>query len=237
MILALQFYEGDVYIAKALTRLICDLETNLRTNVTFCAAAARGTNEHAIRDIEQIATPTFKNVIVLRHKRFGDGWPVGPNNLWFETMMRLNKMRGKLKEEWVLTIEADCIMMRRDWLNIMVELCQIAEEKKALAIGHHHGAPKTHINGNGIFHIDIVRERNLDEGDGIGGWDVWNARKLLPVSIDTPMIHQIYRIRQAKRERIAEITKQGQRPALFHGIKGMLGIDAVRWMMATGQLK
>lgn len=233
MIIALQVYEGDVFIAKELVRLICDIQPEDGCDVPWVISAARGTNRHAVMDMTRMLSEVFSKVSVINGTRFGSGWPNGPNDLWFETMMRLKQRKSD--ERWVLTIEPDCIPMKSDWIERISREAVKAEESGVMAIGHLHGEPKTHLNGNAIFDIDIVEDLHLDEGDGIGGWDVLNAPKILPHALDTPEICQIYRIRHIKPEKVATIQKNGNRPSLFHGIKGMLGIEGVRWMIANGK--
>lgn len=234
MIIALQCCHHDVYIALELTRLICDIEEKKRGDVTFAISPTRFVNKHAVEEIAAIARTRFSHVFTVKNTRFGTGWPNGCNDLWFETMMRLRMDRKKLIGGWVLTIEPDCIPMRPDWINRMIGL--IGNRRNgALAIGHIHGEPKTHLNGNALFDLDIVHRLKLTEGDGIGGWDVMNRKEIMPYCEDTDEFYQIYRIRHIKPERVARLAKNGHRPSIFHGIKGTLGIEAVRWMMANNQ--
>lgn len=237
MILALQFCQKDVFIAKELVRLIVEIEQAnhlVNADLPFVLSAARNTNEFAIKEMEAELHRAFSKVIVIRGKRFGDGWPCGPNDLWFETMMRLQQMSKKLKDNWVLTFEPDCIPLRRDWIaNLKRESIRCALTQN-LGIGHLHNLPHTHINGNAIFRLDIVQKLNMNEGDGIGGWDVCNRAIMMPQVMDTDEIYQIYRLRYFRPEQSLTLLKNGRRPSLFHGIKGMLGIDAVRWMMQNG---
>jgi hypothetical protein len=236
MILALQISEHDAWIGLELVKLICEIEPTKRSDVWFVLAHTRFVNKFTVEDIVAEAKKKFTHVMVIAGKRHGQGWPVGCNDLWFEMMMRLQQVRKKLPHKWIATIEPDCIPLRSYWLDTFIDLTNSVSDQ-ILGIGHIHGVPKSHLNGNAIFDLDIVKKLNLEEGDGMSGWDVWNRRAMMPHVIDTDEIYQIYRIKYFRPEQSLDLLKFGNRPALFHGIKGMLGIEAVRWMIANGHFK
>lgn len=240
--IALQVWEGDAQIGKRLTKLICDIEPERRGDIEFIVSARRGTNAFAVNDIAETAKLKFENVRVIQCKDYASGWPNGSNRLWAETMMRILQMReaGKIASDGILTFEADCIPLRPDWLNVLAEEWRTRKPGK-LCVGHAHvwdGDPKhepTHINGNAIFHAEILAKHPIMNGsDASAGWDAYHGNLLLQIGQDSPFICQSYRLKNVTRGQVESFSKHGQTPALYHGLKNGIGIDVVESMMNDG---
>lgn len=240
MILALQLSPYDVFIGKELMKLICDIEPTKRDDVEICISARRDTNKFAIADIVEVAKTKFKVVHKLFGKRRSDGWPIACNDLWAETMMNLSMMKdsGGTQAEAVLTFEADCVPLRPDWINQLKSAWHTAKCRGLRVAGHMHrhvkDGPITHINGNAIFEIGLMKDfPEMNGSDPLKGWDVEHAKVLLSIGMDTPFIHQLYRIKDIDLKTLTEIRKKNRIPALFHGIKNGVGIPLVRQIMGT----
>lgn len=233
--IALQIYNGDAWIGLRLVKLICSFE-KFRDDIEFIVSARRGTNPDVVADIVKVASTKFKSVSVIKGKRFGDGWPLGPNDLWAETMMRVSQLHGagKIKSSGVLTVESDCIPLRPGWLDALADEWSVAS-KSHECLGHAHGDPPTHINGNAIFACDVtIKHPELNGSDSRSGWDAYHGKLLLQIGKDTPLIYQRYRITEITRAEVEAIRKDGQIPALFHGIKKGIGIEIIEEMIADG---
>lgn len=229
-------------IGKRLTKLICDIEPERRSDIEFIVSARRGTNAFTVNDIAEIAKTKFETVRVIQCKRFGTGWPSGPNDLWAETMLRCGQLHEsrKIHSDGILTFEADCIPLRPDWLNVLSEEWRNREHGK-LCVGHAHiwnGDPKgepTHINGNAIFHVDLLAKHPIMNGsDATVGWDAYHGGLLLKIGQDTFAISQHYRMKDVARFQVESFRKHGKICALFHGLKGLAGIDAIQAMIDDG---
>jgi len=232
--IALQVCPLDVWIAHRLARLICSFEIN-HSDIEFIISARRDTNPAAIEELQKIVSDTFENVQVIRGKRYGTGWPLGPNDLWQETMMRVSQLAdaGKITASGVLTFESDCIPLRPDWLDVLASEWEQAEREGFWCVGHVHGEPPTHINGNAIFSVHVTdRHAPLNGCDSRQGWDAYHGDLLLNIGKDTNAIYQRYRIKNISRKEVEEIRKNEQIPALFHGIKRFDGLQAVEDMIA-----
>jgi ADP-heptose:LPS heptosyltransferase/glycosyltransferase involved in cell wall biosynthesis len=223
--------------ARELVKLIVEIEPEPRPDIEFALCVSRSVNRPYVLDVMRLVSQRFKNNFVIRSHRFGGGWPMGCNDLWQETMMQLHALSrsGHIKSDGVLTFEPDCIPLRPDWLNKLKEAWRIAKDAKKLVTGHAHNNPHTHINGNAIFHINLMgMHEGLKDCDALAGWDIYHAPFFLRVGLDTPMIFQRYRIQDISIPEIRAIRKDDQVPALFHGIKTMAGIENIRRMLISG---
>jgi hypothetical protein len=242
VILALQCYPGDSHHALELTKLIADIEPQPRNDVLFCLAHRKDTPEAHVKAIIEAAATKFP-VHVVAGKRNGTGWPVGPNDLWSEAMLRISLARKDKRWPYtaVLTFEADCIPLRTDWINVLKANWSAAHEAGHHVCGHAHesdpGKPPDHINGNGIFRIGLCKTfPELAGSSAAAGWDAFHGQLLMKLACDTDAIYQVYGLRDYDRARIESINKNGFIPALFHGTKGAEGIRIARAMLRDGAL-
>lgn len=244
--LMLQVYSEDVWIGQRLARLICSIDKS-RDDIDFIVSARRGTNPDAVRQLADIARKTFRNVQVINGKRYGVGWPLGCNDLWQEGMMRAEQLykAGKITAKGILTFESDCIPLRPDWIDALEAEWAAVHKERKLCVGHAHSFqnkqnpavmdPPTHINGNAIFHVNATSIFPELNGCPSGsGWDAWHGELLLKIGRDTNMIYQKYRIQEATRDQVEGLRKNGEIPALFHGIKKTDGLAAVEAMVEDG---
>lgn len=237
MIIALQCCPLDAHHALELTRLICDIELNKRADVEYCIACRKDTPPELVGAMRAVALEKFTVCHVVAGKRTGVGWPVGPNDLWAETMMRLSILRkeGKTAMPAVLTFEPDCVPLRTDWLDILLATWVGAASRGKLVVGNNHD--DTHINGNAIFKVDITKQYpELNGADAAAGWDAYHGELLLKLGEDTDAIMQMYQMRSYTRATLECARKRGFIPALFHGTKGADGLRFVRAMWRDGAL-
>lgn len=241
--ICLQVCPKDCFLGLRLVKLICSIEPKKRSDIEFIVSARRDTNPITVQEIAVTAEAKFESVQIVHGKRFGTGWPMGCNDLWQETMMRVSMMvgAGKLTARGVLTFEADCLPLRPDWLDRLIDEWEIAQKKGKLVCGHAHlwtGRPDeqaTHINGNAIFAYNVTSIfGELNGCDSKSGWDAYHGKLLLSIGYDSVAICQKYRIPRITRVELEEIRKRGQIPAMFHGIKGETGLQAVEEMVADG---
>jgi hypothetical protein len=241
MILALQCCPVDSAQALELTRLICDIEPVQRKDDEFCISVRRDTAPEHFHEMARLAAVKFSWVHVIINQRAGVGWPEGPNDLWAETMMRLSLMQraGKTKQIAALTFEADCVPLRTDWINVLRRAWQETQDDLTKwVVGHAHGEPPDHINGNAIFRIGMLRKYPvLYNSDKRKGWDAAHGDLLLKLGRDTDAITQLYNLRDYDRELLEGVRKGGVVPALFHGTKGLDGVRIVREMLHDGTLE
>lgn len=235
LLLALQVYPGDFDQATELCRLISDIEPRRRRDIEFALFVTREVTQDMIDDLNHILSTKF-TFTVIRSKRFGKGWPAGPNDLWQEGMRQMLQTNGIYKKGWthILTFEPDCIPMRPDWINCLVEECRrmdVQQKDVCGAVCESENPARIHINGNALFRVDIVSRHPILSGAG-GPWDFFHRGLLLSLGIDSNFIDQRYGDKETHSvEFFEEIRKNGQRLAFLHGLKDPQNIEAVRQML------
>lgn len=240
IIIALQMCPIDAMEAVELVRLIAANETTRREDFEFAIVARKDTDPALVAEALSLARRRFTVVHEIWGKRNEVGWPDGCNALWQEGMMRCSILakERKSKADCVLTMEADCVPLRRDWLNVIKEVWR-SRFPGTEFIGHIHQADDDvhrHLNGNALIDISALRKHPELNGAGDGGWDFVHRKLILKTTQDSDFFFQIYKMANPTRKNLEFIRKNGKVPALFHGTKGLAGIEIVNAMLADGSL-
>jgi hypothetical protein len=169
----------------------------------------------------QIAlTKRFPKTTSFRAPRYANGWPAGPNALWFSVMEHAASLaqRKMTQCEGILTFEPDCVPARRDWLEV---LDQAYANRSAPVVGNvHRSEIPAHINGNSIFPIDLVTTfPDLLKCPMTVAWDFFHRELFMSMAEDSPYLTQYYHRVNLTKEEFIGMQKHGQRPALLHGVK------------------
>jgi hypothetical protein len=177
----------------------------------------------------------FPKVTSYRARRFAQGWPAGPNALWFSTMEYAAELynRGQTQCEGILTFEADCVPARRDWMSVLEKAYS---ERKAPIVGNlHRSDVPDHINGNSIFPIDLLAVfPELAKCPLTAAWDFFHREFFLGMAEDSPFLTQYYARRNLTKEEFVGLRKAGMRPALLHGVKDPSARQLARFFL-TGK--
>lgn len=223
ILLALQYWEGDRARAGELARFIADLEAEPRTDADLLLSA-RFDSGH---DPEVVAHVSKKfRTFTARGRSTLTGYPDGSFGLWHDTV---TSVRDRCKSgEWptydcVLTFEADCTPMCRDWVPRLLEAWKAGTaDRDRIALGQlwpAPGCPYPHINGNllvsgGMDHLDrLVAWRAKPKL----AWDVGIYPMLRDHgAVGTPAISSFY-VRHAA-DRWFDYTT-GRGAVFFHGDK------------------
>lgn len=245
LILNLQYWDGDKVQAMALARLLADLEPIKRTDVTFLFSARfdSSIDEETVRYVSQ----KF-NVRTFKGRKHETGWPAGPNGLFRESFtycigLSREKGRNKIDADAVMFMEADCVPLHREWLNMLLAEWKSCG-KKVLGPWLKKGdAGCEHINGNCIIALDLYF-KIVGECGQQGGWDATCANIMLPNGHPSRLMFSDYGLGKpgynewkgcdylfaAKRYTSPTNALYGQDlfPAWYHGPKIMAGIECVR---------
>ncbi len=245
---------GDVVAAMDLTRLIADIQDEPRSDCYFMVIFRRDTPRDRVATCVNNLSEKFR-AEAFQARNYGTEWPYGANQLWNSTMCevegRFNEHQkspksGRFPYNGVLTFEADCVPMRRDWISALTQewnsrviaAGEWGPEEEDVENGKVVGYPKVellgheesdHINGNAIFRTDFTKRHTLRYTTNLA-WDTYNGKLLKRVGLDTNLIHQNYRRKTIRREEIPLLTKNGVTPALFHGLQDNVGRDARKFM-------
>lgn len=231
LILCIQYCPLDEAEAHHLCKLLVDLEPEKRSDVEFAVSIRRDSDVSKAQELVKLLETKFQKVHFHRCTRSGKGWPHGCNDLWFDTMTwgyELLKHR-QTRASGIFTFEADNVPLKRDWINILAKEWKERGEGVHV-VGNKSDDPSPHINGNGIFALDLYERypAKMTGCSGTQGWDMYIAKTFLPVSKDSSELFQVYKMQDITRESLDAIKKNGNTPAFFHGTKGTTAIDLQR---------
>ena len=230
-LLVISFYDGDHDHAVALANLIHDLqaERNKDTDILFY-------RRHDAREMEPhiVEKMKAKFMRVMTHqcqRRNARGHPYGCNEMWYALveMMRIPKWTSEYYA--FFNLEPDCTPLCPDWIAKVSAEYRRNEAEGFAAIGHIKDNPIRHLNGAAVYSTDFFSKAggmDLVGGSASVGYDVNHAKRILPVSADTPLIGGRWGIASVTDAELWAYTKDGGEVAVFHGAKDSSPIDAVR---------
>lgn len=228
ILLALQFWERDREQGMAAARLIADLEPRHNDRADFLFAA-RFDAKHDNATVEHVSkkfnTFTFTN----RHRR-EEGWPAGPNALWFGTLDHIYDYgtAGKMPEyKAILTFEPDCVPVVPHWINALHSAWDSVSGKGIKTLGHllqYPPQPKVrfHINGNALFSGELSFLHHIARKIGgcppSSGWDFFLAPEFKKLGwSDTKVIRSHWNAQTCSAPFMDRITNEGC--VFLHGVK------------------
>lgn len=222
LVIALQFWEGDRDAAMRNAVRIADNEPKFREDVIFMFVA-RFDCPHDIA-VAKYVGQKFKTEMYTGFRR-GKGWPHGCNELWCDLMQE--SIRRTRSGEWegvdgILTFEADCVPVRRDWLDVLRKAWDEALAQNKMVLGHWlpEPAPLGHINGNAIFDPNIAIKLGLVGCSSETGWDFHWGPKFAPHAVKSDLIRMYYHCDGVPESWfVAPGENNGEIPAMIHGIK------------------
>lgn len=233
MLLALQYYKGDMDQAMKLARLIADNEPK-RCKLAEFAFCARYDTEFDDDTIEYVA----KKFRVHQYKstRKAVGWPNGCNALWHATTQWAFEKKIKDRELWdsILTFEADCLPLHRDWIFILNEKFKLYGRK---VLGCHIPNPEgcrnpLHVNGNAVFPIEMVQTLRIHSTPTGASWDVYHSKAIMKISVDDGCIKSEHGTRhEVTAETLLKPSKNHASPIFHHGCKHESGLKIAREML------
>jgi hypothetical protein len=233
VLFALQVCPIDCMAGLELAQLIAEIPVT-DIGVEWLIAYRADTPVDRVMRTQITLSKKYPKVQSYRAHRYAQGWPGGPNALWFSTMEYAAQLsaRGLTKCEGVLTFEADCVPARRDWLEV---LDQAYATRKAPIVGNLHKSPiPDHINGNSIFPIDLLAlHPELPKTTPLTtAWDFHNRELFLSMAEDSPYLTQYYQRRFLTKQEFIDLRKAGERPALLHGVKDTTARQLARFFLA-----
>lgn len=161
MILALQYYEGDLEKAMLLARLIADLEPRWRQDVLLALVCQPGTPLTAdVKDTLR-RCETKMPVEYVVSPRGAKGWADGSGQLWTGTMETFTKKSkdGTCNHDSIFTFDgSDGVPLHNNWIDLLM-----AEHDNTLKSGKmvtgtdpNDGHSPHHINGNMILQLALM---------------------------------------------------------------------------------
>lgn len=255
------FGKGDIGAAVELTELIASIEDDFRTDCIFMCVFSKKSPQDLRNACVANLSKKFKATGYIA-RNDAEGHPYGSNMLWLSALteaegqwndhQKVPKNKGMFPCNGVLTFEADCVPLHRNWISMLTNEWNqrvIAEGEwsddeadpernrnagwpKYEVMGHRDNQPgNEHINGNMILRPDI-RQRHtwVTRFTTNLGWDFCNKEQYLKVGQDTNLILQHYKRGTISRAEMPFLLKNDMVPALYHGVQGRVGVDARRFV-------
>lgn len=240
MIVAVQYYEGDLEEAMGLARLMADVEPRRRTDVLLALVAQPGTPHTGLvaRTLAHCARvfPVEEVVSSLG----AAGHPEGCTALWAGTVRHfLGRYReGRVGEgtgyattfsrgDAILTLDGgDVAPLHAGWVDLTTELHEatLADGKLVTGTPYFLGTCPLHVNPNAVFQLEIFEETSLAtdvpryDGTLATNFDVYHRETMLSRARLSSFARTDWR--GAGREVTAEILRDRARESIFlHGYK------------------
>lgn len=224
--LCLQCCPLDLPAAMDLTKLICELAKEKYEQGEFFLVYRKDCDRRLPSFFEHLAGMRFGTARASIARNHDTGWPGGSNMLAASAMMEMAILRqqGICKSPAYLLFEPDCVPLSFDWLDRLSAEWDLAAAEGKEAFGHWNmpgSIPENlHMNGNAVFCADFFdRHPGWTIGSSAQGWDFFYRDKYISISRDSALIQQYYHAPSISLEQLKSVEKQGQRPALLHGVK------------------
>lgn len=229
ILLALQYWSGDRDAASQNARLIADLEPRMSEKADFLFVS-RFDCGFDMPTVEYVSQKFKVHTHINRHRQ-GQGWPHGPNDLFFGTVdFVYDHGRAQRIPEYkaVLTFEADASPLVPNWIGDLSSEWDISKVKM---LGAMQSNPGPHINGNCLISGESAYLKMI--GRDIGGcsphagWDY----VLAPVFkkhgwADCSRMKSFWGCKTMDQNWYEDLTKNGV--VFCHGIKDSSVRDMVR---------
>lgn len=224
--IALQFWSGDRGVAMEVAKLCADIEPSFRNDIDF-AFCARKDTEPDPATVEYLKKKF--NVYVMKGISDLQGWPLGCNGLWHDTMNWADMQVRKGRVHWnaLITIESDGVPLCKDWLNRMKSEWRSAGK---LVVGCYiPGGEAPHFNGNAMFDATITGKfPALRETPVRWSWDAHHAPLLKQLGYDSGLFVSRFNTKTIDEATLYTPRLGNIAPAYHHGVKDCSARNIVR---------
>lgn len=233
LLVIVQYYDGDKAEAESLGTLIADLERirNRNADILIFGRADAAEFDPAVR--AKLASK-FDKVNFLRCRRKGSrSYPYGPNEMFYDLVTFLGQT-SPWKDDYYafLNLEADCTPLHPGWIAELAHAFKDAKAHGYAVIGHIHENPAPHMNGVGVYDIDIwklVGSGKLNGGSPNVAFDIDHAKDILPLAVDSAFIMLDFKRPTILPEDLFKSQKGSNvEPSIYHGVKDDTAREAVR---------
>lgn len=230
-LLVLQYWEGDKQEAEDLGDLIADLERirNRDVDVLIFARADAPAFSQTTRD--RLASKFGQVMFERCRRRDGRGYPFGANSMFYDMVARFGQERTWSDRYFAfINLESDVCPLHPGWIGELIRAFRDAEAVNCSATGHIQDNPIRHMNGVGVYAIDIwnrVGSQKLNGGNPQVAFDIFHAKNLLPHCTPTPFIVLDFKRPTISSDELFNPVR-GLEPAIYHGVKDASAREAVR---------
>jgi hypothetical protein len=182
LVIAIQFWQGDLERAMRVARLIADIEPRRREDVIFAFCRRFDTVENKLTRDTFLHVGTKFSVISIRSAREATGHPDGCYATWAGTLDALSGAwaAGNLRAHSALMIEADGVPLRADWIDVLLAEHQVTLWSGKRVTGPVTERPIRHVNGSFALHLSLWLDRpSLHVCPPGQAWDLFHAAVLM----------------------------------------------------------
>lgn len=195
MIVALQYYEGDIDPTMSLARLLADIEPTPRSDIVLAFVCQPGTS------MTPLVSKTIKHcerkfpVLYVESKRGAKGHPVACTALWTGMMEYFFEYYPSAS---LLAIDGnDAVPLHLNWASLMLaeHAMTLAHGKLITGTPYWLGGCPLHVNPNAVFQMEIFSKesslRTPPEYDGtlMTHFDIFHRRALLTNASLSSVVH------------------------------------------------
>ena len=179
----------------------------------------------------------FERVWNWRCARRGDGYPTGCNEMFYDLHDRMASEPMKAIYSCWLNLEPDCLPLRRGWMDSVMAEFNGIRAKGGNALGHVKDVPQAHLNGAAIYTCSHAEDVPMDTGRDGWAYDLLWAPKVLPTAYNSKYIGGQWNTKTITPQALFAYRKdRSVETLLFHGVKDLSGIRAVRQRFSLPQI-
>lgn len=232
----IQFWNGDKDAAEELCSLIADLE-RVKNREADILLFGRSDATAPSRDIISKLEAKFERVMFERCRRAAppsgnNSHPFACNQLFYDYVALFSQVAPWADRYYAfVNLETDCVPTRPGWIGELMAEWRAVDASGGACIGFIHDDPKRHMNGVGVYAIDIWRRvgsNKLGGGSPQIAYDIRHADSILPLAVNSPLFHFEFRRATISAEELFQARGQGVSPAIWHGVKDGSARAAVR---------
>ena len=204
MIIALQYYAGDLERTMSLARLLADVEPAPRADVVLALVCQPGTPVTSLVEKTLVHCSRKFPVEHVVSPLGAEGHPEGCTFLWAGTMQHYygKYRRGETSHESIMTLDGvDGVPLHLGWVDMV-----LAEHAETLARGklitgspYWLGGCPLHVNPNAVFQFSVVDKTaflmDIPRYDGtlLTHFDIYHRRGMLENTSLSTVVHTDWR--------------------------------------------
>lgn len=225
-LLVMQYWDGDKADTEDLLSLIADLERIRNTSVDVMLFRRYDATELS-RTVVQKLEAKFGKVMQVKCRRTAKGYPYGANAMFYDLASLVAQFAPyNVEYSAFINLESDCCPTQPGWIGRIWQEWRDANSQGLACIGHIQEKPIRHMNGVGVYAIDMwkrVPAGKLNGGAPHIAYDIDHANDVLPIARDTELIRLNF---QCPTITADALFSSGA--LLYHGVKDASARSAVR---------
>lgn len=236
LLICLSYYEGDREAAEDLALLLAELERTRNREADVLLVRRNDAREFSAPVKAKLELKFDRVLTHICRRTDARGYPHGANQMFGDLAMLMAHSVPFATEYYAwLNLESDVVPTRPGWIGELAAQWPQVESAQKAALGYIHDDPTPHLNGMALYAPNLLkRVPQLLGANPQICYDIWHAKRVLPLAESTPLIHFNYRQETiTPADLFAVRDGQSVAPCLFHGVKDRSARQAVRARFVT----